>query len=156
RLSREEISALYATGVEGVIGLIEHLQSAVAAQQEQIAALSARVKELDDQRQTNSRNSSKPPSSDGYSRPPRSLRQHSGKKPGGQPGHTGRTLQMADQPDEVIVHSPAVCAHCQCSLADAPVQHSERRQVLDLPPLRLLAWEHRAEEKRCAVCGQTT
>src|SRR5205823_13580874 len=72
------------------------------------------------------------------------------------PGHTGRTLQMVDQPDEVIVHSPAVCAHCQCSLADAPVQHSERRQVLDLPPLRLLAWEHRAEEKRCPVCQQTT
>ena len=73
-LSREEISALYAGGVEGVLALIEQLQSVVAAQQEHIAMLSARVKELEDQRQTNSRNSSKPPSSDGYSRPPRSLR----------------------------------------------------------------------------------
>jgi transposase len=156
RLSCDEITALYAEGVEGVIALIEQLQSAVAAQQEQIAVLSARVKELDDQRQTNSRNSSKPPSSDGYTRPPRSLRQRSGKKPGGQPGHVGSALQLVDHPDEVIVHSPMVCAHCQCSLADEPVQRAERRQVLDLPPLRLVVAEHRAEEKRCPVCRQTT
>jgi transposase len=155
-LSREEITALYAEGVEGVIGLIDQLQRALGTQQEQIAALSARVKELTDQQQTNSRNSSQPPSSDGYSRPPRSLRQRSGKKPGGQPGHTGRTLQLVDEPDTVVLHSPAVCAHCQCSLADEPVQRTERRQVVDLPPLRLVVAEHRAEEKRCPVCRQTT
>src|SRR5436190_17466645 len=144
-LSREEISALYAGGVEGVLALIEQLQSVVAAQQEHIAMLSARVKELEDQRQTNSRNSSKPPSSDGYSRPPRSLRQRSGKRPGGQPGHTGRTLQLVEEPDTVVVHSPAVCAHCQSPLAEVPAQQTERRQVVDVPPLRLQVCEHRAE-----------
>jgi len=156
RLSREEIGALYAAGVEGVSALVEQLQSTIASQQEQLATLSARVKELEDQRQTNSRNSSKPPSSDGYSRPPRSLRQRSGKKPGGQPGHTGHALQLVEKPDTVVVHRPAVCGHCQSTLADGLVQHTERRQVLDLPPLRLRVEEHRAEEKRCKVCGQTT
>jgi len=87
RLSREEIATLYAGGVEGVISLIEQLHGVLATQQEQIAALSARVKELDDQRHTTSRNSSKPPSSDGYKRPPRSLRQPSGKKAGAAGAH---------------------------------------------------------------------
>lgn len=155
-LSREEITRLYAGGVEGVICLIEQLLAALATQQEQISALSAQVKELSDQRQTNSRNSSKPPSSDGYSRPPRSLRERSGKKPGGQPGHTGHALQLVEQPDAVVVHSPVVCAHCQSPLAEVPVRRTERRQVVDLPPLRLLVCEHRAEEKCCPVCAQTT
>jgi len=155
-LSREEIAALYAGGVEGMISLIELLQGTLATQQEQIAALSARVKELDDQRHTTSRNSSKPPSSDGYKRPPRSLRQPSGKKPGGQPGHTGHALRLVDAPDTVVRHSPAVCAHCQGSLADAPVQRTERRQVVDLPPLRLVVEEHQAEETCCPACHQIT
>ncbi len=156
RLSREEIATLYAGGVEGVISLIEQLHGVLATQQEQIAALSARVKELDDQRHTTSRNSSKPPSSDGYKRPPRSLRQPSGKKAGGQPGHTGHALRLVDAPDTVVRHSPAVCAHCQESLADVPVQRTERRQVVDLPPLRLVVEEHQAEETCCPACHQIT
>ncbi len=156
RLSREEIAALYREGEEGIISLIEQLQQVVADQHKQIAALSAWVKELEDQRQTNSRTSSKPPSSDGYARPPRSERQPSGKKPGGQPGHAGSALHMVDQPDEVIVHSPDVCGHCHSALGGVPAQRYTRRQVVDLPPLRLNVCAHRAEEKCCPVCAHTT
>src|SRR5438128_2827804 len=106
-LTRAEITAVYAGGVDAVIGVIEQLQAVVTAQQEQIAALSARVKELEDQAKTTSRTSSKPPSSDGYRRPPRSLRQRSGKAVGGQPGHPGSALSLVGEPDRVIVHSPA-------------------------------------------------
>ena len=67
-LTREEMTAVYAGGVEAVIAVIEHLQAMVTAQQEQIEALSARVKELEDHATTTSRTSSKPPSSDGYQR----------------------------------------------------------------------------------------
>ena len=169
-LTREEITALYSTGVEAVIGVIEqlvasnaalhaqlHVQAAqITAQEQVIGTLSARVKELDDQRTTNSRNSSKPPSSDGYARRPRSLRQPSGKKPGGQPGQVGSALHMVDQPDQIVVHSLAVCGQCQHSLADVPARRYERRQVVDLPPLRLEVGEHRAEEKRCPVCAHST
>jgi len=84
------------------------------------------------------------------------VRQPSGKKPGGQPGHTGHALRLVDAPDTVVRHSPAVCAHCQESLAIAPVQRTERRQVVDLPPLRLVVEEHQAEEKRCPACHQIT
>jgi len=80
-LTREDIAAMYAGGVDAVSGVIAQLQAISVAQQEQIrtqqeqiAVLSARVKELEDQAKTTSRTSSKPPSSDGYARPPRSLR----------------------------------------------------------------------------------
>lgn len=155
-LTRDEITAVYAGGVEAVIGVIEQLQVVVTAQQEQIAALNARVKALEDQAKTTSRTSSKPPSSDGYQRPPRSLRQRSGKAAGGQPGHPGSALSLVAEPDRVIVHSPATCAECQAALDGVAATGYARRQVLDLPPLRLEVSEHRAEEKMCPRCRHTT
>jgi len=155
-LTRDEITAVYAGGVEAVIGVIEQLQASSAAQQEQIVALSARVKELEDHAKTTSRTSSKPPSSDGYRRPPRSLRQRSGKPVGGQPGHQGHALSLVAEPDRVIVHSPPTCAGCQAVLGEVAASRYERRQVVDLPPLRLDVSEHRAEEKTCPRCQHTT
>src|SRR2546422_3796839 len=78
-LTHEEIRAVYDQGPEAVIALIEPLCA-------QIAELTLRVKELEDQLATNSRNSSKPPSSDSFTKQTRSLRQPSGRKTGGQPG----------------------------------------------------------------------
>jgi len=155
-LTRAEISVVYAGGVDAVIAVIEQLQAVAVAQQEQIAALSARVKELEDQAKTTSRTSSKPPSSDGYRRPPRSLRQRSGKAVGGQPGHPGSALALVAEPDHVVVHRPAVCAECQGALDAVAARGYERRQVLELPPLRLTVSEHRAEEKTCSRCRHTT
>lgn len=155
-LTREDIAAVYAGGVDAVSGVIEQLQAISVAQQTQIAALSARVKELEDQAKTTSRTSSKPPSSDGYRRPPRSLRQRSGKAVGGQPGHTGSALSMVDDPDRVRVHSPALCAGCQAVLDGVAARGYERRQVVDLPPVRLEVSEHRAAEKMCPHCQHTT
>jgi len=155
-LTREDIAAVYAGGVDAVSSVIEQLQAISVAQQEQIAVLSARVKDLEDQAKTTSRTSSKPPSSDGYRRPPRSLRQRSGKTVGGQPGHMGSALLMIEEPDRVLVHSPATCAGCQAVLDGVAATGYERRQVVDLPPLRLEVSEHRAQEKICPRCRQTT
>ncbi len=155
-LTRAEITAVDAGGVDAVIGVIEHRQAVVSAQQEQIAALSARVKELEDQAKTTSRTSSKPPSSDGSARPPRSLRQRRGKTVGGQLGHAGSALSLVAEPDRGIVHSPAPCAGCQAALDGVGARGYERRQVVDLPPLRLEVSEHRAEAKTCPHCQHTT
>jgi len=145
-----------AGGVDAVISVIEQLQAVVSAQQEHIAALSARVKELEDQAKTTSRTSSKPPSSDGDHRPPRSLRQRSGKTVGGQPGHAGSALSLMAQADRVIVHSPATCAGCQAARDGVAASGYERRQVVDLPPPRLEVSEHRAEAKTCPQCQHIT
>ncbi len=105
-----------------------------------------------------SHNSSLPPSAD----PPwkkvlrtRSLRQKSGRKVGGQPGHRGATLQPSKHPDHVITHAPERCPGCGASLHEAEVVASDSRQLFDLPPVKLSVTEHRGETRRCAACGTT-
>jgi transposase len=102
----------------------------------------------------NSRNSSKPPSSDGLLKPaPKSLRQPTGRKPGGQQGHPGCTLRPVDKPDEIVAIPLDVCPRgCGTSLKKRPVSSYVARQVFDLPPQKLFVTEHRAETKRCPSC----
>ena len=157
-MTREEIQAIYDCGVEAVIALVEQLLTRLAehpaqsaAQQQQLITLPERVKELEDRLAQDSHNSSKPPSSDGHQT--RSLRQPTGNKPGGQPGHGGHTLRLLEEADRIVLHPPAHCQGCGTSLASTAASGYERRQVFDLPPLKLEVVEHRAELKRCPSCG---
>ncbi|MBA3257253.1 MAG: IS66 family transposase zinc-finger binding domain-containing protein [Pyrinomonadaceae bacterium] len=99
-----------------------------------------------------SQNSSLPPSTD-RRKPTRSLREKSGRKPGGQVGHPGTTLGFAHQPDRLVVHTPQECYLCGTTLSGSKVLRSERRQVHDLPPQRIEVTEHQAEAKVCGRCG---
>src|SRR3954471_15818326 len=112
----------------------EELAALVVALQARIVEQDARIAELERQLAASSRNSSKPPSSDGLDKPaPKSLRGRSGRKPGGQPGREGRTLRQVAAPDEVVVHEPDACAGCGSPLAaeGAPARII-RRQVFDI------------------------
>jgi transposase len=118
------------------------------------AQLTARVLELEARLGTNSANSSKPPSSDGYTKPnPKSLRTRSGRKPGGQKGHVGTNLRQVSLPDAVEVHSPQRCA-CGCCLDGVAVDHIERRQVFELPEKLLHVTEHQLVSKKCPQCAR--
>lgn len=130
---------------------------ALFKQAEQVQLLTRRVEELEARLAKNSRNSSKPPSSDGYNKPkPKSRRTKSERTSGGQPGHKGRTLKQVAHPDEVKSHPVSDCVQCGQSLQDCPVQAIERRQVFDLPPIQLSVTEHQAEVKVCPGCQGTT
>jgi transposase len=135
---------------------IAELEAENASLRQQVAALAAEVQQLRRQLAKDSHNSSKPPSSDGLACTTRSLRRRSGKKPGGQIGHPGETLPLAATPDAVIDHRPAVCSVCQTALDDEPAVVRERRQVWDLPALRLPVREHRQLQVRCPACQQVS
>ena len=120
---------------------------------EKVRQLTARVEELEARLSKDSHNSGKPPSSDGLAKRTRSLREASGKKPGGQAGHQGKTLKHARHVDIVVEHP--LPRHCPCgaSLNAAQAQAHERRQVFDIPVARYQVTEHRTYQLRCA-CGQ--
>jgi transposase len=125
----------------------------------EMAALRARIAELERRLGLNSSNSGKPPSSDGLKKPRRtgSLREASGKKPGGQKGHKGETLRQVAEPDATIDHYPGRCSHCGSSLTAAMATRYSARQVFDLPePQPLIVTEHRAHSCRCGRCGEQT
>ena len=103
-----------------------------------------------------SRNSSKPPSSDGYTKPaPKSRRVRSGLKPGKQPGDPGHHLAQRTDPDVTVIHAPTSCGHCGDDLTSAEVTETITRQVFELPSMTLFCTEHQAQRKRCH-CGTLT
>jgi transposase len=136
----------------GEAGLVAGLRGRIAELEAQLAELRGRLR-------LNSRNSSKPPSSDGLAKPKarRSLRRASGRRPGGQPGSAGHHLARVEVPDSVVCHEPERCGGCGGSLEGAELVGVERRQVFDLPPaVRLEVCEHRALRRRCRGCGQVS
>lgn len=124
----------------------------------EVAGLKAKVTDLERRLAQNSRNSSRPPSSDGLAKPPapKSLRRPSGCKPGGQPGHEGRHLEQVERPDEVFRYVPPRCEGCGGDLSGGVPVGEDTRQVFDLPPVRLAVCEHRAQRRRCAYGHVTT
>jgi transposase len=137
---------------------IVRLRAELAARDEIIAKLRARVAELERQLGLNRSNSGKPPSSDGLRKPPRttSLREPSGRKPGGQTGHPGGTLRQTEHPEAILDHLPAACPGCGGAFGLADSVGHQARQVFDLPdPQPLQVAEHRAHDCRCPNCGAT-
>jgi transposase len=170
---REQTLTAYALGPEAVVALVEGLVAGFGEQLERVVArvtaveaenatLRTEVQALRARLTKDSHNSSKPPSSDGPGAPagpkrvPKSLRSSSGRRPGGQPGHEGHTLTLVESPDAVVVHQPTACTGCGENLKCAPVLGRERRQVVDLPLVRVQVVEHQAETRGCPACGQVT
>jgi len=144
----------------GLKALVAELRAQLAVLVAQNAALLARVAELERQCGLNSANSGKPPSSDGLKKKPArvsSLRETSGKKPGGQKGHPGKTLSRTETPDATVDHFPPTCDSCGAALSEAMAPGHTARQVFDLPePQPLVVTEHRAHQCQCTACGMQT
>ena len=134
------------------------LRARVDALTQRNAELEARIADLEVRLGKNPRNSSMPPSAEGFSKPPapsRAERRAAGRRQGKQPGAPGKHLAQVVCPDEVRVYRPVACESCGADLADAQVVSSERRQVFELPEIALRVTEHVVERRRCA-CGCET
>lgn len=139
--------------IERLNKIILGLNKLILDQSKVIADLKARLDRYENPK--NSRNSSIPPSHD-YSRPSktRSLREPSGKKPGGQPGHEGTTLEMVEKPDEIIEHIPQFCTCCGRDISQIHAELVESRQEVVFPLIQPIFIEHQAFQRTC-TCGNT-
>lgn len=126
-----------------------HLRSQVLALEIKFMELNSKVEKLLVRK--DSSNSSLAPSSDLFKKN-QSLRTSTGRKPGGQQGHTGKTLKMVDQPDHITPIIPEYCRICSSKLDVSKAVLMERRQVMDIPPIQAEVTEYQAFAITC-TCG---
>jgi len=139
---------------EALEALPESIRFYIRYLENRVQQLETRVHELEARLSKDSSNSSKPPSSDGLKRKPKSSRGKSGKKPGGQQGHIGKGLAQISNPDMVVTHTPDNCTGCGSDLSNVNGTTAEQRQVFDIPQPKVNVTEHRVEEKKCPCCGE--
>lgn len=150
--TREQLLVIAHSNPEALVDIILQMQDYMHCE---LQRMSERIRVLEAQLAQNSRNSSKPPSSDGPHKPaPKSLREPSTRLTGGQVGHTGNTLSAVEHPDEIVTHTVQQCP-CGCGsvLGTDDIIRYEARQVFDIPPHRLIVTEHRSAVYRCSRCG---
>jgi len=157
QLSVQEKDALIVrlfTELTALRSTVEDLQARMTSLEAENQTLRAENRDLRGKLAKNSQNSSQPPSTDGYKKPkPKSLRKPSGKRSGGQKGHTGARLEQVENPDHTNLHPVLNCQECGHSLKQSPASGHRSRQVIDLPPLKLEVTEHQVEQKVCPDCG---
>jgi transposase len=142
------VARLTAT-VEAQAATIAELRKTNEEYKTTIKALLDEIVLLREQMGTNSRNSSKPPSSDGLAKPdPKSLRKPSGRKPGGQKGHKGAGLKLPHDPDLTVVHKPDECAGCERAGLCPKGGVGESRYVVDMV-VETTVVEHKVEHRAC-------
>lgn len=119
--------------IEELTAKVAELNAVIDAQAQLIARQDQTIRQLQERLNKNSKNSSKPPSSDGLNKPaPKSLRKPSGRKAGGQKGHQGTTLAILSEPDEIIKHMPSACEGCpHYQMCKGTACIAEKRHVID-------------------------
>lgn len=148
-ISRESIEKAYEQGIEAIILLIE---SIVKEHGNQLQEISKRLEELENHKAKNSKNSHQPPSRDGFGKQTKSLRKKSERKVGGQEGHEGHNLRWQETADIVIKYEVVRCQVCGYDLSKVEGEVFAKRQVHDLPRIKVQVTEHQIEKKHCPHC----
>jgi len=153
-ITRKQIRAVYDQGPEAVedlvLSLVESINQLIDISEQQ----EKRIKKLEAQINKNSRNSSKPPSSDSpfKNKDKKKKKQSSGVKK----KRKGTTLKQVEDPDEVVKYKVDFCEHCQSDLSAVNIQTLDKRQVTDLPPIKAYTIEYQGEVKECPHCHKIT
>lgn len=143
---RKEIAELRKENVE--------LRKTILERDAIITEQNNKIKELEERLKRHSQNSNQPPSTDQYTKKsrPKSERENSEKKSGGQLGHKGATLQPTQNPDEVIYCDVDQCEACHHDLSAVQPYECVKRQECDIPPVRPMVIEYRMTAKICPKC----
>jgi len=113
-----------------------------------------RLKELEGKVEKTSRNSSKPPSSDGLKKEAAKPRRKGERPVGGVPGHKGATLEMVADPDRVEELCPQGFCQCGACLEGLEAVAGERRQQIEMPEPKATVTEYRQMRVDCPGCGR--
>ena len=135
----------------------------ILTQQKLIEQLKQEIEKLKLSRDLDSKTSSKPPSTDLLKKSEKAKlqedkfsEQKKKRKPGGQPGHQGKTRKGFAQIDRVEILQSSVCSHCgQEGLSDQPVK-VDSRQVAQLVEKPIEVVEYHRYHCRCSHCGEVT
>jgi transposase len=138
--------------ISTLVEKIDFLSTRLAQVEKENQELKEKIIELEARLNSNSRNSSKPPSSDGYQKKPALPPKTKGKQ-GGQRGHKGRTLQQVEHPDKTVKCNPGPC-DCGHEFENDELVLSETRQVFDIPEPKLEVTEYQIYKGECPVCGK--
>lgn len=151
-LNKESVSKL---GHSEKNVLIDMLQEQILLLKEKIKKLESKIKDISSKSKKNSKNSSKPPSSD-IDKPKKttSSKPKSDKSPGGQPGRKGSTLEMTKKPDNIVRLPVNSCANCGLNLKNKKAS-IDKRQEFEIPEPKIFVTEYQSESKTCS-CGCTT
>ena len=134
------------------------IQALVLVLSERLQQQDERIRQLEERLNQNSKNSSKPPSSDGFGQSLKPQKQGQKRQLLGNSKPSARQVRKllpsaaCDQVQEVL---PSVCADCGAPLTgDDP--HPHRHQEMELPPIAPLVVEYRLHQLDCPVCGHQT
>jgi len=140
----------------------EELVSLVVEARQKLKELEERITQLTISLKLDSKNSSKPPSTDLLKKSekpkPTSQEEESKpkRKPGGQPGHQGSTRKGFNRMDRVSILSPVQCEHCGSALAETAVVKTEKQQVAQLVARPIEIVEYHRQHCQCVHCGQVS
>lgn len=156
-MTKDEMIEQLLMQVDSLTIALNSLQQSFDAQTALVANLNQTIQELKEQLNKNSKNSSKPPSSDGFKKPaPKSLRKSAGKKVGGQDGHQGTHLAVISDPDEIVKHMPSACEGCpHYKMCKRTACIAERRHIIDAVVTVNVTEHQQLEIPICMLHGDT-
>ena len=133
-----------------IILMVEELKKIIAAQEK-------RIKELETKLNMNSKNSSKPPSSDNKLKISKKSNKKNiqKRKKGGQKGREGKTLKMVEKPNKIIKLKPTLCSCCNQDISENKSIKYIKRQIFDIPPMNIEVTEYQTHLIKCPNCNNT-
>lgn len=136
---------------------MDRLESQLADALKRLEKLERENLDLKSRLNQNSRNSSKPPSSDPPSTPLRLPKPPTGRSPGGQPGHEGSTFKLVpvEEVDRVVAVKPERCLDCGHRLSGIDPD-PKRHQVTEIPPVKPVIIEYLLHRLICPNCSGAT